>query len=54
MRIHSVNVGLPQEISDGKRTIASGIYKIPVGGRVMARRPNREGDGQADLQSHGG
>lgn len=54
MRIHSVNVGLPQEISDGKRTIVSGIYKMPVGGRVMARRLNLEGDGQADLESHGG
>ena len=54
MRIHSVNVGLPEEISDGKQTILSGIYKMPVGGRVMARRLNLDGDGQADLESHGG
>ncbi len=54
MRIHSVNVGLPEEISDGKRTIVSGIYKTPVGGRVMARRLNLDGDGQADLEAHGG
>ena len=54
MRVHSVNVGLPQEISDGKRTVMSGIYKSPVGGRVMARRLNLEGDGQADLNAHGG
>ena len=54
MRVHSVNVGLPQEVSDGKRTVVSGIYKSPVGGRVMMRRLNLDGDGQADLKAHGG
>ena len=54
MRVYSVNVGMPQEISDAKRTVLSGIYKTPVGGRVMARRLNLDGDGQADLKGHGG
>ncbi len=54
MRVHSVNVGLPEEISDGKRTIVSGINKMPVGGRVLLRREHLEGDGQADLEAHGG
>lgn len=54
MRLVSVNVGLPREISNGARTAVSGIYKSPVAGRVRLRRLNLDGDQQADLSVHGG
>jgi MOSC domain-containing protein YiiM len=38
--------------SDG--TWTSAIYKEPVEGRVMLRRLNLDGDGQADSRDHGG
>ena len=54
MQLHAVNVSLPKEIViDGER-VMTGIYKEPVPGRVMLRSLNLEGDGQADLQNHGG
>jgi MOSC domain-containing protein YiiM len=54
MKLHSVNVSLPKEIViDGER-VMTGIYKEPVAGRVMLRSLNLDGDGQADLQNHGG
>jgi MOSC domain-containing protein YiiM len=40
-------------VIDGE-TVPTGIYKEPVGGRVMLRTLNLEGDRQADLQNHGG
>jgi MOSC domain-containing protein YiiM len=35
-------------------TVTTGIFKDPVAGRIMLRRNNLEGDGQADLSVHGG
>jgi MOSC domain-containing protein YiiM len=52
----SVNVGRPRSIGivDGKE-ILSGIAKQPVTvGRVFVGVTNIEGDGQADLEVHGG
>jgi MOSC domain-containing protein YiiM len=59
----SVQVGLPQERNlaiaasmqdaEGKKW-TSGIYKTPVSGPVWVGALNLEGDGQADLISHGG
>ena len=36
------------------RAFDSGIAKSPAVGRVVARRTNLDGDGQADLVNHGG
>ena len=54
MRVVSVNCGLPREVQWHGRTVTTGIYKQPVGGRVALRKLNLDGDGQADLTVHGG
>ena len=36
------------------KTVHTGIWKTPVQGRRTARRLNLDGDGQGDLQGHGG
>lgn len=54
MKLLSVNVSLPREIHWHRKTVATGIFKRPVAGRVMVRRLNLEGDAQADLRVHGG
>jgi MOSC domain-containing protein YiiM len=50
----STNVGLPRDVSWNDRLVHTGIWKEPVAGRVMARRLNLDGDGQGDLNGHGG
>ena len=50
----SVNVGLPRDVPWQGKTVHTGIWKTPVQGRRMARRLNLDGDGQGDLQGHGG
>ena len=54
MKLISVNVGLPREVTWKGRTVSTGIFKEPVSGRVMVRSLNLDGDGQADLTVHGG
>lgn len=54
MRILSVNVGRPREVTWKNRTITTGIIKSPVTGPVAVRRHNLDGDQQADLSVHGG
>jgi MOSC domain-containing protein YiiM len=54
MRVLSVNVGLPREVTWRGRTITTGIYKEPVSGPVRIRTLNLDGDRQADLRVHGG
>jgi len=55
MRVLSVNVGQPREVTDasGNRVFTS-IYKSPVSGAVRVRELNVEGDRQSDLVKHGG
>jgi len=53
-RLLSVNVGLPRDIPWQGKTVHTGVWKTPVQGRRMARRLNIDGDGQGDLQGHGG
>jgi ferredoxin-NADP reductase/MOSC domain-containing protein YiiM/ferredoxin len=53
-RLLSVNVGLPRDIDWQGRTVHTGVWKDPVQGRRMVRRLNIDGDGQGDLQGHGG
>src|SRR5271167_3673117 len=53
-RLLSVNVGLPRDIAWKGKTVHTGIWKVPVQGRLRARRLNLDGDGQGDLAGHGG
>jgi len=50
----SVNVGLPQDVAWGGRTVHTAVWKRPAEGPQMARRLNIDGDGQGDLAGHGG
>src|SRR5260370_16488657 len=54
MRILSVNVGLPREVTWQGKLVTTGIFKEPVNAPVMLRTLNLDGDGQADLTVHGG
>ena len=54
MKIVSVNVGVPKEVSWQGKLVTTGIFKKPVSGPVMMRTLNLDGDGQADLTVHGG
>ena len=53
-RLTSVNVGMPADVSWQGRVIHTGIWKQPVDGPVMVRTLNLDGDGQGDLNGHGG
>ena len=54
MRLISINVGAIRMIEFEGRTFRTGIFKSPVSGPVSVGRTKLEGDGQADLNSHGG
>ena len=49
----SVN-GLPREIDWKGQVVRTAVWKEPVRGRRKVGRPNIDGDGQGDLQGHGG
>jgi ferredoxin-NADP reductase/MOSC domain-containing protein YiiM len=53
-RLLSVNVGLPRDVAWQSRTVHTAVWKAPVQGRRMVRRLNIDGDGQGDLNGHGG
>ena len=53
-RLSSVNVSMPTDVVHDGKLVTTGIFKQPVEGRVMLRRMNLDGDGQADLWGHGG
>ena len=53
-RVISVNVGQPREVMFREGTVLTGIYKVPVSGRVTVHKLNLAGDRQADLTVHGG
>jgi len=53
-RLLSVNVGLPRDIEWKGRTVHTGIWKTPVRDRCRVGRLNLDGDGQGDLDGHGG
>jgi ferredoxin-NADP reductase/MOSC domain-containing protein YiiM/ferredoxin len=50
----SVNVGMPRDVSWQGKTVHTGVWKQPVPGPAMVRRLNIDGDGQGDLNGHGG
>src|SRR5512135_3172485 len=54
MKLVSVNVRLPREVTWEGKTVKTGIFKEPVPGRIALRYLNLDGDGQADLAAHGG
>ena len=54
MKLISLNVGLPRDVTWHGRVVTTGIFKDPVEGRVALRRLNLDGDRQADLSVHGG
>ena len=54
MRLISVNVGLPREVTVGEKTVRTSIWKNPVQGRVHVSTLNLDGDQQSDLSVHGG
>ena len=53
-RLLSLNVGMPRDVEWHGETVHTGIWKEPVEGPRMVTRLNVEGDGQGDLQGHGG
>jgi ferredoxin-NADP reductase/MOSC domain-containing protein YiiM/ferredoxin len=50
----SVNVGKPKDVPWQGRTVFTGVFKSPVTGRVRVGKLNLDGDGQGDLEGHGG
>jgi len=54
MKMVSVNVGLPREVSWQGKLVTTGIFKKPVSRPMIMRTLNLDGDGQADLTVHGG
>ncbi len=58
--LRSIQAGLPQErgapeaADPNDRSWVTGFYKTPVVGPVRLRSDNLDGDGQADLENHGG
>ncbi len=54
MKLLSVSVSRVREVVHGDKTVKTGIFKEPVGGRVRLGRLNLDGDQQADLKNHGG
>ncbi|MBW4503893.1 MAG: MOSC domain-containing protein [Scytonema hyalinum WJT4-NPBG1] len=54
MKLISVNVGLPREVTWKGKTVTTGIFKEPASEGVMVRSLNLDGDRQADLTVHGG
>ena len=53
-RLLSLNVGMPRDVEWQGETVHTGIWKEPVEGPRMVGRLNVDGDGQGDLQGHGG
>jgi MOSC domain-containing protein YiiM len=54
MKLISVNVGLPREITVGGKSVRTSIWKNPIQGRVHVSTLNVDGDQQSDLSVHGG
>ena len=54
MKILSVNVGLPRELTWNGHVVRTSIWKRPVHQRVRVIGANVEGDEQSDLTVHGG
>jgi ferredoxin-NADP reductase/MOSC domain-containing protein YiiM len=53
-RLLSVNVGMPQDVTWHGQTVHTAVWKKPVDGARLVRKLNIDGDGQGDLNGHGG
>ena len=54
VRLISVNVGLPREVTWKGKPVTTAIFKEPVQGPIVLRTLNLDGDRQADPSVHGG
>jgi MOSC domain-containing protein YiiM len=54
MQVESVNVSPARTVEYGGERVTTGIFKMPVAGRVALRGVNLAGDDQADRAVHGG
>jgi MOSC domain-containing protein YiiM len=54
MKVLSVNVGRPRDLTRNGRVVRTSIWKSPVDRRVRVVGDNLEGDEQSDLTVHGG
>jgi len=54
MKLVSVSVGVPRDITWHNRNVTTAIFKHQVEGRVALGKLNLQGDRQADLSVHGG
>src|SRR5258706_6625405 len=54
LQLLSVNVGLPRDIEWKGKSVHTAVWKDAVRGRRKVERLNIDGDGQGDLQGHGG
>ena len=54
MRLLSVNVSQPIAVEIAEQRYHTGIYKIAVAGRLWLGRTQLAGDGQGDMENHGG
>lgn len=54
MKLVSLNIGLPRQVTWHGMNVTTGIFKQPVEGRIAVRKLNLDGDRQADLTVHGG
>ncbi|PZE21184.1 MOSC domain-containing protein [Paenibacillus xerothermodurans] len=54
MQLLSINVSKPLPVNYQGRTLNTGIFKLPVAGKVWLSELNLADDGQADLIHHGG
>jgi len=50
MKVLSLNVGMPREVTWQGKVVATGIFKEPIQGRVMMRTLNL--DGESASRSH--
>ena len=54
MKLISVNVGLPRDVTWQGKVVQTSIWKDPVAQRTYVSKLNLEGDRQSDLSVHGG
>jgi MOSC domain-containing protein YiiM len=54
MKVLSVNISGPKPLTYREQTVATGIFKTPVAGRIRVHRLGFEGDVQEDQRVHGG
>jgi len=54
MKLISLNVGIPRQVTYKSELVTTGIFKEPIHHRRILRKLNLDGDKQADLTVHGG